>query len=222
MNLEQARFNMIEQQIRPWNVLDKDILDLLADMQRDQFAPDAYRNLAFSDIEIPLAGAAGDPSQVMLAPRLEARMLQDLHVQAHERVLEIGAGSGFMAALLACRAKEVVTLDISATMVALASGNLSRAGIRNVDVRLADGASDLAAFGQFDAIAVSGSLQEVPQPLLDRLAIGGRLIAIVGDEPIMRARVVRRDGANAWSSTEPWDAIAPRLRSFATASAFQF
>jgi protein-L-isoaspartate(D-aspartate) O-methyltransferase len=222
MNIEQARFNMIEQQIRPWNVLDKDILDLLASMHRDQFAPLAYRNLAFSDIEIPLAGAGGDASQVMLAPRVEARMLQDLHVQAHERVLEIGAGSGFMAALLAARAKEVVTLDHSEAMVALARGNLDRAGVRNVDVRLADGAGDLADWGEFDAIAVSGSLQEVPQHLLDRLTIGGRLIAIVGDEPIMRARVVRRDAANTWSATEPWDAMAPRLPGFATVSSFHF
>ena len=224
MNVEQARFNMIEQQIRPWDVLDAHVLDLLAAVRREDFVPPAHRALAFADLEIPLkpgeqAVAAG---QVMLAPRVEARMLQDLQVAKHEKVLEIGTGSGFMAALLGHLAQRVLSLEIDDELARTAHANLQRAGVLNVEVRTADGArTDLSAHGPFDVIVLSGSVAELPDALLALLKPGGRLMAIVGDEPVMRATLVQRTEAGL-ASSQPWDTIAPRLLNFPEPLRFRF
>ena len=225
MNLEQARFNMIEQQIRPWNVLDAEVLHLLAVVKREDFVPLAHRALAFVDMEIPLQGSFEDAQrlgQVMLAPRVEARLLHDLAVQKHEKVLEVGTGSGFMAALLAHRAQRVISLELNANLAAQARSNLQQAGIHNADVRVADGAKTVLAEGPFDVIVLSGSVAEVPQALLAQLKAGGRLAAIVGDEPMMRATFVTRTSETAFDSTQPWDTVAPRLLNFKQPSAFRF
>ncbi|MBY4596129.1 protein-L-isoaspartate O-methyltransferase family protein [Ottowia caeni] len=225
MNLEQARFNMIEQQIRPWDVLDAHVLDLLSVVRREDFVPPAHRALAFADMEIPLKDdeSAIARGQVMLAPRVEARMLQDLNVQKHEKVLEIGAGSGFMAALLGHRAQRVLTLEIDASLAAAAHANLQHAGLMNVEVRVADGAqADLAADGPFDVILLSGSVTQLPEALLDLLKPGGRLMGVVGDEPVMRATLVRRAEGGGWVSTQPWDLVAPRLLNFPEPPRFRF
>ncbi|MEZ5630987.1 MAG: protein-L-isoaspartate O-methyltransferase [Burkholderiaceae bacterium] len=225
MNVEQARFNMIEQQIRPWDVLDSHVLDLLAAVRREDFVPAAHRQLAFADLQIPLkpgpqAVALG---QVMLEPRVEARMLQDLRVGKHEKVLEVGTGSGFMAALLGHRAQRVLTLEIDPALAETAHANLQRAGVLNVEVRLADGAStDLSADGPFDAIVLSGSVAQVPEHLLAQLKVGGRLMAIVGEEPMMRASLVQRTGESSWTESQPWDIVAPRLIGFPTPPRFHF
>jgi len=221
MNFEQARFNMIEQQIRPWEVLDGDVLALLSVVKRENFVPAGLKALAFVDMELPLreGGARG---QAMLAPRLEARLLQDLAVQAHERVLEIGTGSGYMAALLAHRAAHVLTLEIEAELTVQARKNLAHEGMSNVDVRQADGVAGAPADGPFDVILLSGSVAEVPQALLAQLKVGGRLAAIVGEEPMMRATFITRNSEAAWTTTEPWDTVAPRLVSFAEHSHFSF
>ncbi len=221
MNFEQARFNMIEQQIRPWEVLDGEVLALLSVVKRENFVPAGLKAMAFVDMELPLreGGARG---QAMLAPRLEARLLQDLAVQSHERVLEIGTGSGYMAALLAHRAAHVLSLEIDAELAAQARKNLAQEGISNVDVRQADGVAGAAADGPFDVIVLSGSVAEVPQALLTQLKVGGRLAAIVGDEPMMRATLVTRNSETAWTTAEPWDTVAPRLVSFAEHSHFSF
>ncbi len=216
-NIAQARFNMIEQQIRPWNVLDTDILALLAEVPREDFVPDAHRALAFADLEVPLGHG-----ECMLAPRMEARLLQDLQVQPNERVLEIGAGSGYLTALLARRGASVLSLEINPELAALARAKLQRAGVHNAEVRVADGAKALRSEGPFDAIMLSGSVADVPQHLLDLLAVGGRLIAVVGDEPIMCATLVTRMGPAELSSTKLWDANAPRLHGFAEHSHFHF
>lgn len=216
-NIAQARFNMIEQQIRPWNVLDTDILALLAEVPREDFVPAAHSALAFADLEIPLGHG-----ECMLAPRIEARLLQDLQVQPNERVLEIGAGSGYMAALLARRGVSVLSLEIQPELAALARANLQRAGVHNAEVRVADGAKALRSEGPFDAIMLSGSVADVPQHLLDLLAVGGRLIGVVGDEPIMSATLVTRVGPSELQSTKLWDANAPRLHGFAEHSHFHF
>jgi protein-L-isoaspartate(D-aspartate) O-methyltransferase len=224
MNVEQARFNMIEQQIRPWDVLDAHVLDLLAVVRREDFVPAAHRALAFADLEIPLkAGdAAVAAGQVMLAPRVEARMLQDLQVAKHEKVLEIGTGSGFMAALLGHRAQRVLTLEIDNELARTAHANLQRAGVLNVEVRAADGASaDLSADGPFNAIVLSGSVAHVPERLLDLLKPGGRLMAVVGEDPVMRATLVRR-AESGLVSTQAWDTVAPRLLGFPEPSRFHF
>ena len=217
MNTELARRNMIEQQIRPWEVLDQDVLSLLAVVRREEFVPPAYRALAFVDTEVPLPGG-----QCMLAPKVEARLLQDVAVQPHERVLEIGAGSGHMAALLAHRAEHVTTLEILPQPAELAAANLRRAGVNNVRVVDADGARGLPGAGPFHAIVLSGSVAAVPQTLLDQLAVGGRLIAVVGNEPVMRATLVTRVGEREFRSTELFDTVAQRLVGFDEPPRFRF
>ena len=219
MDLNQARFNMIEQQIRPWEVLDPNVLALLSTVRREDFAPLAHKALAFVDMEIPLGKG---PNQVMLAPRVQARMLQDLAVRATDKVLDIGTGSGFMAALLGHQAASVLSLELDPDLAAQAQANLHRAGVSNVTVRQADGSQGAAADGPFDAILLSGSVAEVPAVLLQQLSIGGRLVAIVGDEPMMRTTLITRNGENSWSTTEPWDCNAPRLTGFAEPSRFKF
>jgi protein-L-isoaspartate(D-aspartate) O-methyltransferase len=223
-NLERLRFNMIEQQIRPWDVLDLEVLDLLAHIRREDFVPKAHRALAFFDMEIPLEGASGpkEPGQCMLSPKVEARMLQDLHVQKHESVLEIGTGSGFMAALLAHRAAQVLTLEINPGLAAIAAENLRRNGATNVEVRNADGAVPLPSGPTFDVIVLSGSVARIPQGLLGSLKMGGRLAAIVGDEPMMRAHFVTRISEGKWDVLQPWDTVAPRLLNFPAPSRFNF
>ncbi|MBA3592792.1 MAG: protein-L-isoaspartate O-methyltransferase [Pseudomonadota bacterium] len=227
MNYEQARFNMIEQQIRPWEVLDSQVLSLLAVVKREDFVPPAKRALAFADMEIPLSS---QPGQCMLAPKVEARILQDLAVQKHEKVLEIGAGSGYMAALLAHRAQQLITLEIDADLAQLARDNLKKAGVYNAEVRTGDGATHLGQAvssndtlsGPFDVIVLSGSVAEVPPALLAMLKTGGRLSAIVGVEPMMRATLVTRVGESAFRTTQAWDTVAPRLLNFREPSKFNF
>ena len=225
MHLELARFNMIEQQIRPWDVLDVNVLHLLSVVKREDFVPAAHKALAFVDMEIPLRMPVDDAmarGQCMLAPRVEARMLQDAALQKHEKVLEIGTGSGHMAALLAHRAQRVISLEIDETLVSMARANLQKAGIHNAEVREFDGSKECSADGPFDVIVMSGSVAEVPQVLLSQLKVGGRLIGIIGNEPIMRATVVTRDSEVGFSTRQPWDTLAPRLLNFPEAPRFQF
>ena len=217
MNLEQARFNMIEQQIRPWAVLDQAVLSLLAAVRREDFVPPAYRALAFVDTEVPLP-----EGQCMLAPKVEARLLQDLHVGRHERVLEVGAGSGFMAALLAHRAQRVTTLETRPVLAAMARANLQRAGIANADVREADGSKGWSAEAPFDVILLSGSVPNVPQALLDQLKVGGRLAAIEGQEPVMRAVLFTKVAERQHRRVELFDTVATRLDGFPEPSRFSF
>ena len=223
--LEQARFNMIEQQIRPWDVLDPLVLDLLATLRREQFVPPAHQALAFVDMEIPLFGSDDEAMRkghCMLAPRVEARLLQDLKLVPTDRVLEIGAGSGYMAALLAHRADRVITLEIEPRLARMARENLQRAGVANVEVREADGAAAVPTEGPFDVIVLSGSVAEVPHRLLEQLKIGGRLAAITGMEPMMRATFITRSGQSSYTTAQPWDTVAPRLAHFAEPPRFRF
>jgi protein-L-isoaspartate(D-aspartate) O-methyltransferase len=217
MDLNQARFNMIEQQIRPWEVLDPHVLELLTVVRREDFVPLAQKALAFVDMEIPLGHG-----QVMLAPRMQARLVQDLALQKTDKVLEIGTGTGFTTALLAHQAAQVLSYEINADLARQATANLQNAGIHNAKVRQADGSQGAAGEGPFNAILLSGSVAEVPKALLEQLAIGGRLIAIVGDEPMMRATLITRTGTNSFVTAQPWDANAPRLVGFAETSAFHF
>ena len=217
MNIEQARYNMIEQQIRPWEVLDQGVLSLLAVVKREDFVPPACRALAFFNTEVPLP-----EGQAMLAPKVEARLLQALRVARHERVLEIGTGSGHMAALLAHRAQHVTSLEVRPALAAMASANLRRAGIANSSVVVIDGSRGLPDEAPFDVIVLSGSVAEVPQALLDQLKPGGRLVAVVGDEPVMRATLITRVAATQFRSEELFDTVAPRLDGFAEPAHFRF
>lgn len=217
MNLEQARFNMIEQQIRPWDVLDPSVLELLHVVHREDYVPEAHRAQAFVDVELPLTA-----TRRMLAPKVEARLLQELKVQRHEKVLEIGAATGHLAALLGHKAQRVVAVEADAGLAAQAAANLKRTGVLNVSVLNQDGAAGVAAEEPFDAILLSGSVAAVPQALLNQLKVGGRLAAIVGAEPVMRAVLITRKGASEFSTVEMFDTVAGRLPGFAEASAFSF
>ncbi len=220
---ENARYNMVQQQVRPWNVDGAALLDALYTVRREDFTPPAHHALAFMDVEIPLTEDSHAIAQglCMLPPRVEARMINDLDIQPHERVLEIGTGSGYSAALLSRLAKEVITLEINPELADMARENLLSAGCSNVTVRVADGAKDLLAEGPFDVILLSGSVEILPQELLPHLKEGGRMAAIVGTLPMMRFTRIEKQ-ANQNLTTTPWDVVAPRLQGFAKASRFAF
>jgi protein-L-isoaspartate(D-aspartate) O-methyltransferase len=220
MNIEQARFNMIEQQIRPWDVLDAHVLQLLAVIKREDFVPLAHKALAFVDMEIPIGSLV--KGQCMLSPKVEARMLQDLQIHKHETVLEIGTGSGFMAALLAHRAQFVTTLEIDAALAKTANQTLENNDVYNAKVVHADGSKDLTSYGTFNVVILSGSVAQIPANVLNMLKIGGRCMAIVGDEPVMRATLVQRVSETAFETKQSWDTVAPRLIGFAETPRFQF
>ena len=224
MNPELARFNMIEQQIRPWDVLDPAVLQLLATMRREDFVPLAYRALAFVDTQVPLVPGAPEGT-CMLEPKVEARLLQEIRLQRHEKALEIGTGSGFMAALLAHRAMHVHTLECRADLARGAREVLRRNGVHNAtvhEVSAEAGARGLVAEGPFDAIVLSGSVAEVPRALLEQLKPGGRFVAVVGMEPIMTARLITRGGPAAFAARDLFDTVAPRLLGFSEPSRFNF
>ena len=182
-NLEQARFNMVEQQIRPWNVLDGQVLDLLGKIKRERFVPAAQAGLAFMDMEIPLGYGAA-----MWQPKLEARVLQSLRIGSRDRVLEIGSGSGYFTALLADFAAHVDSVEIVPELLAFAEKNLAAQRVDNVTLIQGDAARGWA--GKYDVIALTGSVPVLPQAFLDSLNPGGRLFAIVGDAPVMEARLI--------------------------------
>ncbi|MBI5862161.1 MAG: protein-L-isoaspartate O-methyltransferase [Rhodocyclales bacterium] len=195
MNIEQARFNMIEQQLRPARVLDADVLEALAVVKREDFVPPAWRHLAFAETELPLGHGAA-----MFSPLLEARALQALAMRRHENVLEIGAGSGYMAALLGAHADHVYSFEIEPELATLARANLQRASVFNVHVEPGNGLAGLPAHAPFDAIMVSGGVRAVPKILLDQLKPGGRLFAVVGTPPTMQAMLFQRSGEHVRST----------------------
>jgi protein-L-isoaspartate(D-aspartate) O-methyltransferase len=221
MNIEQARFNMIEQQIRTWDVLDTEILDLLQVVRREAFVPDAYRSLAFVDTDIPLPGGEN-----MLPPKFEARMLQEAAIRKHETVLEIGAGSGYMAALLAHRALHVTTVEISPELKAMAERNLADYGVDNVEVVLGNGANGWEGSGQFaapyDVIIISGSLQVLPDAFLRQLKVGGRLLCVIGEPPVMQAQLVTRTSEAGFNTRNMFETSVTPLRQAAQPSHFKF
>ena len=221
MNTEQARFNMIQQQIRPWEVLDPEVLSLLAIVKREDFAPAAHKDLAFADVEIPLKADA-KPCQTMLAPRIEARMLQALGIRNTDKVLEIGAGSGFMAALLAGKAEFVYTVEIDPELVELARKNLAKAGVANVSVDLGDAAQGWPLYTPYDVIVVSGSLPVLPDALLRQLKIGGRLVAIVGEAPVMEMLLVTRTEEDAFNTVAVLETVVAPLENTAQRDKFVF
>ena len=217
MNIEQARFNMIEQQIRPWNVLDQDVLDLLHVVKREQFVPEAYQNLAFADVEIPLPG--GD---TMFNPKVEARILQELNLKKHEKVLEIGAGSGYMAALMAHKAQHVTAVEISPELKALAERNLKKAGIDNVTVVEGNGAAGWEQGAPYDVIVISGGLDSLPEAFLKQVKVGGRIAAIVGQSPAMSCEIVTRVSETGYDTVKLFETNARPLAGAPAASRFTF
>lgn len=217
MDFEQARFNMVEQQIRPWEVLDPEVLNLMMTVKREDFVPAAYQSVAFADVEIPLSDKAR-----MFPPKLEAKLLQELAIKKSDRVLEIGTGSGFMAALLASRAGEVVSVEIDKALAEQARKNLAKAGFNNVTVEVADGLKGFAAKAPYDVIVVSGGLSELPRELLTQLKVGGRLAAIVGQAPVMHAELVTCTGEGVYATVQLFETVVDRLIGDKAPSAFAF
>jgi protein-L-isoaspartate(D-aspartate) O-methyltransferase len=198
MDFEKARFNMVEQQIRPWDVLNTQLLDLLFHVKRENFVADNQKAIAFVDTELPLPNGSR-----MLQPKMEARILQELNIAADEKILEIGTGSGYLTALLASVGKHVYSLDIDANMTALAKANLARAGIQNVTLVTANGVGGLPTNAPFDVIVVGGALPNVPEELTSQLAVGGRMLVVVGDLAPLAATLVERvkEGPSGLRST---------------------
>ncbi len=217
MNIEQARFNMIEQQIRPWNVLDQDVLDLLLVVKREDFVPAAYKSLAFADSDIPLPGG-----EAMFTPKLEARILQEVAVKKHENVLEIGAGSGYMAALLAHRGRHVTTVEILPELKTMAEQNLAKAGVGNVTVELGDGAEGWTKGAPYDVIVISGGLEKLPDAFLKQVKVGGRIAAIVGEAPVMSVEIVTRVSETAYDTVKVFETNVKLLSASAKPSRFTF
>jgi protein-L-isoaspartate(D-aspartate) O-methyltransferase len=218
MNFEQARFNMVEQQLRPAKVLNTDVLEVLFVVKREEFVPPAYRQLAFADTQIPLGGAAG---ACMFAPRVEALALQALAMTKHQTVLEVGTGSGYMAALLAAHADHVWSIEIDPELAGVARENLRRAGVTNVSVEVGNGLAGLSAHAPYDAIMVSGALAKVPAALRDQLKPGGRLFVIEGAAPAMQAVLYTRTGAD-FTRLAMFETVVAPLRDVEPAEQFVF
>ena len=217
MDYDQARFNMVEQQIRTWDVLDPTVLSLFSEMRREAFVPDAYKKLAYSDTALPLSNG-----HKMLPPREQARILQALTIKPTDKVLEIGTGAGFMTILLAKLAHQVVTVDIDPALSKQAEQHVAEAGLDNVTFEIGDGSKPWTQDGNFDVICLLGSVDKLPQTYAQQLNVGGRLFAIIGDEPAMEATLITRLSENDWQNKILFETIAPRLVHGESAPQFEF
>lgn len=217
MDIEQARFNMVEQQIRPWDVLEQEVLDLLFVVKRETFVPAPLRQLAFVDTAIPLGHGAA-----MLEPKIEARVLQELKLKSTDTVLEIGTGSGYMAALLGARASQVTTVEIEPALAETARRNLTAAGALNVRVEVGDAAQGWPTHAPYDVIAVSGALPVLPQELVAQLRPGGRLIAFIGEAPVMNCVLVKLNADGTQSQETLFETVVPTLRNARGGQRFVF
>lgn len=219
-DVEKARFNMVEQQIRPWDVLDEKVLAALFKVRRELFVPPALRSLAFSDLEIPLQINAVDTRETMLAPKVEARLAQELLLAPTDAVLEIGTGSGYQAALLAALAQQVTTVEIDSRLVAFAQQNLQMNNVANVKVETGDGRNGWGTT-EYDAILLTGSVPVVPDGLKYQLRIGGRMVVVVGTAPVMTACRITRTTAASFETVNLFETVIKPLRG-ATVSQFKF
>lgn len=217
MNFEKARFNMVEQQIRPWEVLDFDVLDLLMSVRREEFVPEAYKSLALSEAEIPLGHGAS-----MLIPVIEGKILQAIQVKRSDKVLEVGAGSGYFAALLAARADWVRTVEIDPALVTMAHENLKRYGVENVIVEEGDAICGWPSNAPYDLIVVSGGVPFIPETLLQQLKVGGRLFAFVGEPQLMTATLVTQVSEGNFRTESLFENAVPMMRNAPQKSQFKF
>ncbi len=217
MNLDQARYNMVEQQIRPWEVLDQRVLDLMASVPREEFVPARYRKLAYSDMTIPL----GD-DQVMMPPKVAARILQALNIQPTDKVLEIGTGSGYLTALLAKLAKHVYSVDINPEMTRKAAEKLQSQGIGNVTLESGDAARGWNSHGPYDVIVLTGSVPLLSGSFQNNLTVGGRLLAIVGQPPVMEVVLITRVGESQWARESLFETELPPLLNAPEVEQFEF
>ena len=217
LDVERARFNMVEQQIRPWEVLDRRVLDLLLRVRREEYVPARYRALAFADMEIPLGHG-----ETMLAPKMEARMLQELALAPGDRILEVGTGSGFMTALLASLGNHVYSVDIVAEFTQTAGTKLAAHGVANVTLETGDAARGWDRHAPYDAVVVTGSMPVLPDAFPKSLRPGGRLIAVVGEPPVMEAQLITCVAAGAYSTTGLFETCIAPLRNAVQRERFVF
>jgi len=217
MNLELARANMVEQQIRPWEVLDPVVLELLYTVPREEFVPPAMRNLAFADLEIPIG-----EGEKMMAPKIEARIVQGLALRKTERVLEVGTGSGYLTALLARCAAHVHSLEIRPALAAFGRANLERNGTDNVTLEVGDGARGDPRRAPYDAIVLTGSTPVVPAGLREQLLPGGRLFVVVGEPPVMVARLITCTAPGTYATVDMFDTVLAPLVNAEQAPRFRF
>jgi len=219
-DVEQLRFNMVEQQIRTWEVLDPKVLEALGAVHRERYVPADRRALAFSDLELPLVINGVDTRETMLAPKIEARLAQELLLTATDCVLEIGTGSGYQAALIAALAQQVTTVEIDSRLAAFAQQNLQQDRVTNVKVETGDGRNGWGST-EYDAIVVTGSVPVVPDALKYQLRVGGRLVIVVGQAPVMTACRITRTTAATFETETLFETIIKPLRG-ATVSQFKF
>jgi protein-L-isoaspartate(D-aspartate) O-methyltransferase len=222
MDFDQARFNMIESQIRTWDVLDQAVLDAVAAIKREDFVPEQYRELAFADMQIPLRAAASEAGEIMLSPKLEARMLQELALTSQDKVLEIGTGSGYVTALIARLTSQVVSVEIVPEFTERAQGKLQSAGVGNVTLEVGDGANGWEQAAPYDAILLTGSVPVLPELFKAQLKPGGRLLAVIGDEPVMTATLITRVTEADYSSRGLFETCIPALRNVPRPTRFVF
>ena len=201
MDYNQARFNMVEQQVRPWDVLDPRVLNVISNIPRELFVPETFKQLAYADTRIPLGTYEGHTSH-MLNPVIEGRMLQSLAITEEDTVLQIGTGTGYITACLATLARHVDSVDINPDMTALAEKNLARFEINNVNLSTGDGAEKWEQKQFYDCIAIMGSLPTIPEFYRKALKEGGRMFLVTGDAPVMKAILVTRIGKNEWAEDE--------------------
>ena len=206
MDFELARHNMVESQIRPWEVLDQRVIDLVSRAPREDYVPAPYRTLAFADMSLPLGRA-----QVMMQPKIEARLVQELEINPKDKILEIGTGSGYMTALLAALGGHVHSVEIFPEFTQAAQEKLAGHGVRNVTLETGDGARGWESHAPYDAILITGALPVLPESFKNGLAPGGRLIAIVGKSPVMEVQLIRRLGANSFGMHSLFETDLPPL-----------
>jgi protein-L-isoaspartate(D-aspartate) O-methyltransferase len=217
MDVERARFNMVEQQIRPWDVLDTRVLDLLHKVKREDFVPPSHKALAFADLEIPIG-----LGEKMLSPKLEARILQEVAVNPQDRILEVGTGSGYMTALLASQGAHVYSVDIVDAFIHIAAERLAQQGLHNVTLENGDAARGWDRHGPYDAIVLTGSVPLLADAFAQSLNAGGRLFAVVGEEPAMEARLITCAAPGAFSSASLFETCVPALRNAPQRARFSF
>ena len=217
MNSEQARLNMVESQIRTWEVLDQTVLDLLLSVRREEFVPERYRSLAFADMEIPLGHG-----EVMLAPKMEARMVQELGVRKSDKILEVGTGSGYVTALLAKLGGQVVTLERIREFSQAATRRLAGHGLQNVQFHVEDGSEGWPAQKPYDVILLTGSVPVLSESFQQQLSDGGRLLAVIGDPPVMTANLITRVSERAFNSVGLFETAIPPLQNVKQPERFVF
>ncbi len=217
LNLEQARFNMVEQQVRTWDVLDPRVLEVLSEVPREDFVPSRYRRMAFADLRLPIGNG-----QVMMKPLEEGRMLQALEIEPGQQVLEVGTGSGFVAACLSWLGADVLSLEIHDELAKSAAKRLKRNGFGSVEVRRADALGELEGDAMFDVVVVTGSAAGIPETLQQRIRAGGRIFGVRGHSPAMEAVCLRRIGEQRWHAESLFETDLPRLVGAEDQPVFEF